>query len=167
MLNRRKLALLVALNCNNLGFNMAKIDILVGTTQGGTEYVADDMAAQLNQIGHETAIHLNPNLDNLDLKSLWIIVSSTHGAGDLPDNLESLYQQLLTTNDNLNDLKFALCAIGDSSYDTFCLGPEKLILRLDQLNAKSIVNKIQIDVQKDPAPEDPALAWLSQWQNTI
>ncbi|WP_144211733.1 FMN-binding protein MioC [Shewanella donghaensis] len=146
---------------------MAKIDILVGTTQGGTEYVADDMAAQLNEIGHESVVHLSPNLDDLDHKSLWIIVCSTHGAGDLPDNLAPFYQQLLAKSEDLNDLKYALCAIGDSSYDTFCLGPEKLISRLDQLNAKAIVNKIQIDVQKDPVPEDPALAWLSQWQITI
>ncbi|MDO6619075.1 FMN-binding protein MioC [Shewanella sp. 6_MG-2023] len=146
---------------------MAKIDILVGSTQGGTEYVADDMAAQLNEIGHQTCIHLAANLDDLDPKSLWIIVSSTHGAGDLPDNLAPFYQQLLTSNSDLSELKFALCAIGDSSYDTFCLGPEKLISRLDQLGAKPFVNKIQIDVQKDPVPEDPALAWLSEWQSSI
>ncbi|WP_192021811.1 FMN-binding protein MioC [Shewanella sp. ENK2] len=146
---------------------MAKIEILVGTTQGGTEYVADDMAAELDKLGHETQIHLAPNLSELDPKSLWMIVSSTHGAGDLPDNIAPFYQQLIATNDDLTELKYALCAIGDSSYDTFCQGPEKIISRLDQLGAISFVNKIQIDVQMDPVPEDAALAWLAQWQSSI
>ncbi|WP_153915764.1 FMN-binding protein MioC [Shewanella sp. TC10] len=146
---------------------MAKIEILVGTTQGGTEYVADDMAAQLTNLGHQVAIHLSPNLTDLDLNSLWIIVCSTHGAGDLPDNIEPFYQQLIGTNEDLSSLKYALCAIGDSSYDTFCQGPEKIIYQLDLLHAKAIVNKIQVDVQMDPVPEDAALAWLAEWQSNI
>ncbi|PMG74899.1 FMN-binding protein MioC [Shewanella sp. 10N.286.51.B7] len=146
---------------------MAKVEILVGTTQGGTEYVADDMAAQLTDIGHQTQIHLTPNLTDLDPDSLWLIVCSTHGAGDLPDNIEPFYRQLFGNNGDLKSLKYALCAIGDSSYDTFCQGPEKIISELDRLDAKPIVNKIQIDVQRDPVPEDAALAWLSEWQASI
>ena len=146
---------------------MAKIEILVGTTQGGTEYVADDMAAQLTDIGHHIQIHLTPNLTDLDPNSLWLIVCSTHGAGDLPDNIEPFYQQLIGANNDLNQLKYAICAVGDSSYDTFCQGPEKIISQLDLLKAKPIVNKIQIDVQVDPVPEDAALAWLSEWQAEI
>ncbi|MCL1068024.1 FMN-binding protein MioC [Shewanella olleyana] len=146
---------------------MAKIEILVGTTQGGTEYVADDMAAQLTNLGHQITIHLSPNLTDLDLNSLWIIVCSTHGAGDLPDNIDPFYQQLISTNEDLSSLKYALCAIGDSSYDTFCQGPEKIISQLDLLHAEAIVNKIQVDVQMDPVPEDAALAWLSEWQTDI
>ncbi|WP_285163779.1 FMN-binding protein MioC [Shewanella goraebulensis] len=146
---------------------MAKVEILVGTTQGGTEYVADDMAAQLTDLGHQIQIHLTPDLADLDLNSLWLIVCSTHGAGDLPDNIEPFYQQLIATKDDLNSVKYALCAIGDSSYDTFCQGPEKIIFQLDLLNAQPIVNKIQIDVQMDPVPEDAALAWLSEWQTII
>ena len=146
---------------------MAKIELLVGTTLGGTEYVADDMAAQLADLGHETHVHTAPNLAEIDAHALWIVVSSTHGAGDLPDNIQPFCDELTQTQPDLSQTNFAICAIGDSSYDTFCQGPEKLIEALIQCGAKSFVDKIQIDVQYDPVPEDPALAWLSDWQSQI
>ncbi|MCL1163657.1 FMN-binding protein MioC [Shewanella chilikensis] len=142
---------------------MAKVEVLVGTTLGGAEYVAEELINKLKQNGHQTNLYLTPQLDQLDPKALWLIVSSTHGAGDLPDNLQPFYQELLQSNQNLQDCRYALCAIGDSSYDTFCQGPEKLLHQLSALGAQSYVDKIQIDVQYDPVPEDPALAWLDGW----
>ncbi|MDP5147485.1 FMN-binding protein MioC [Shewanella sp. ULN5] len=146
---------------------MANIALLVGTTLGGTEYIADDLAAQLEAKGHQTRVMLDPNLAELADYSLWILVCSTHGAGDLPDNIQPFYKQLMLENPDLSRHQYALCAIGDSSYDTFCQGPEKLISLFEEAGAKAFVDKIQIDVQRDPIPEEPALSWLSEWQEQI
>ncbi|WP_299809886.1 FMN-binding protein MioC [uncultured Shewanella sp.] len=146
---------------------MAKVDILVGTTLGSAEYVADEISDQLGDLGHETIVHLSANLADLDQKALWLIVSSTHGAGDLPDNIVPFFDEIQAKTPDLSQVKFALCAIGDSSYDTFCQGPEKLVDLLTQCGAQVYVDKIQIDVQYDPIPEEPALAWLSDWQDQL
>lgn len=146
---------------------MAKIALLVGTTLGGSEYVADELAEQLSQLNHQAEVFVDPQLAHLNDFSLWIIVSSTHGAGDLPDNIMPFYKQLMLEMPNLNAIQHALCAIGDSSYDTFCRGPEKIIDLLLQYGSSAIVDKIQIDVQQNPVPEEPALAWLSQWQHKV
>ncbi|GGQ25741.1 FMN-binding protein MioC [Shewanella litoralis] len=146
---------------------MAKIALLVGTTLGSSEYVADEMAEQLTQLNHHTEVFIDPQLAQLSDFSMWIIVSSTHGAGDLPDNIVPFYKQLMLEMPDLNGIQHALCAIGDSSYDTFCQGPEKIIDLLVQCGSKPIVDKIQIDVQQDPVPEEPALAWLIPWQSKI
>ncbi len=146
---------------------MAKIALLVGTTLGSSEYVADEMAEQLTQLNHQTEVLIDPQWDQLNDFSVWIIVSSTHGAGDLPDNIVPFYKQLMLNMPDLTSVQHALCAIGDSSYDTFCQGPEKIIDLLLQCGSTAIVDKIQIDVQQDPVPEEPALAWLSQWQHKI
>lgn len=146
---------------------MAKVALLVGTTLGGSEFVADEMADQLVQLDHQAEVFIEPNIDELTDFSVWIIVSSTHGAGDLPDNIVPFYKQLMIEIPDLTHIRFALCAIGDTSYDTFCQGPEKITELLLQGGSKTIVNKIQIDVQQDPIPEEPALAWLSQWQHLI
>ncbi|WOT05243.1 FMN-binding protein MioC [Shewanella youngdeokensis] len=146
---------------------MAKIEILVGTTLGSAEYVADELADQLSEIGHEANIHLTPNLDDLDLNSLWIIASSTHGAGDLPDNIVPFLTQIQTLKPDLSATKFAVCAIGDSSYDTFCQGPEKLVEQLSLCGAQVFVDKIQIDIQYDHIPEEAAIAWLTCWQDQL
>jgi MioC protein len=146
---------------------MANVALLVGTTLGGSEYVADELAAQLDELNHQTKVFIEPNIDELADFSVWILVCSTHGAGDLPDNIVPFHKQLMIEMPDLNHIKFALCAIGDSSYDTFCQGPEKITALLLQNGSKAIVDKIQIDVQRDPIPEEPALAWLLQWQHLI
>ena len=146
---------------------MAQIEILIGTTLGNAEYVADELAAKLTELGHENQLHMTPKLDDIDPKSLWLIVSSTHGAGDLPDNIAPFLSEIFAKNPDLTKTKFAVCAIGDSSYDTFCEGPEKLAQALQDCGAQVYVDKIQIDVQYDHTPEDPALAWLSQWQDQL
>jgi MioC protein len=146
---------------------MANVALLVGTTLGGSEYVADEMAAQLDELNHQTKVFIEPNIDELADFPVWILVCSTHGAGDLPDNIVPFHKQLMIEMPDLNHIKFALCAIGDSSYDTFCQGPEKITALLLQNGSKAIVDKIQIDVQRDPIPEEPALAWLLQWQHLI
>ncbi|MCS6176334.1 FMN-binding protein MioC [Shewanella baltica] len=146
---------------------MAKIEVIVGTTLGSAEYVADEMMAQLTDQGHQVQVHLTPTLCEIDTHALWIIVSSTHGAGDLPDNIQTFFNEITEQKPDLSQVNFALCAIGDSSYDTFCQGPEKLISAIQDCDAKAFVDKIQIDVQLDPVPEDPALAWLAQWQQEI
>jgi MioC protein len=146
---------------------MANVALLVGTTLGGSEYVADELAAQLDELNHQTKVFIEPNIDELADFSVWLLVCSTHGAGDLPDNIVPFHKQLMIEMPDLNHIKFALCAIGDSSYDTFCQGPEKITALLLQNGSKAIVDKIQIDVQRDPIPEEPALAWLLQWQHLI
>ncbi len=146
---------------------MAKIEVIVGTTLGSAEYVADEMMAQLTDQGHQVQVHLTPTLCEIDTHALWIIVSSTHGAGDLPDNIQPFFNEITEQKPDLSQVNFALCAIGDSSYDTFCQGPEKLISAIQDCDAKAFVDKIQIDVQLDPVPEDPALAWLAQLQQEI
>ncbi|MCH1921134.1 FMN-binding protein MioC [Shewanella sp. A3A] len=140
-----------------------KVEIIVGTTLGGAEYVADELTSVLEQQGYQVTSHLDPALDELDKSAWWLVVSSTHGAGDLPDNLQPFYQSLLATDSDLSAVSFAVCAIGDSSYDTFCLGPAKLTEALEQHQAKQLTAKIQIDVQYDPVPEDPAIQWLESW----
>lgn len=146
---------------------MANVALLVGTTLGSAEYVADELAEQLSAQGHQTHVYLAPDLADLDPQSFWLIVSSTHGAGDLPDNIQPFLKAIRLHSPDLSKTKFALCAIGDSSYDTFCQGPESLVEELLHCGATEFVDKIQIDVQYDPVPEDPAQAWLTSWQSKL
>ncbi len=146
---------------------MAKIEVIVGTTLGGAEYVSDELISILNELGHETTQHLEPDFEQLNTKNLWLLVCSTHGAGELPDNIQPFHQQLKVQKPDLTAVKFAVCAIGDSSYDTFCQGPEFLIKSFQQLCAQEIVNKIQIDIQQEDLPEDTAINWLESWKHLI
>ncbi len=63
-------------------------EIIVGTMLGAAEYVADAIAEKLDASGHTHTIHAEPNLDEIKTESTWIVCTSTHGAGELPDNIQ-------------------------------------------------------------------------------
>lgn len=146
---------------------MAKIALIIGTTMGGAEAVADELQAQLEEAGHDVLATLEPDLAQLSDWPHWLIVTSTHGAGELPDNLHPFHAALTDQQPDLSGIRIALCGIGDSSYDTFCGAVDLLDPLLRSLGAIPLVDGIRIDVQAVELPEDQALEWLSGWQNTL
>ena len=77
---------------------MAKFDIIVGSVLGASEYVADAVSETLAEHGHSAVIHLNPKYSEISKDSVWLVCTSTHGAGDLPDNIQSFAEQISEQN---------------------------------------------------------------------
>ncbi|WP_163936368.1 FMN-binding protein MioC [Paraferrimonas sp. SM1919] len=136
------------------------VEIIIGSTLGNAEFIAEELAALLEENQIPNRLHFDPNLDNLNKQCQWLLVCSTHGAGELPENIRPFYQQLQCLEDKLSDVKFAICAIGDKNYDTFCEAGKTLEDQLIQACAKPIVNKIELDMSADLIVEDQALQWL-------
>ncbi|WP_432455273.1 MULTISPECIES: FMN-binding protein MioC [unclassified Agarivorans] len=142
------------------------IEIIVGSTLGSAEYVADELEALLSE-QHKVIIHLNAEFSELKPHALWLICSSTHGAGDIPDNLQPFYQYLLEQQPDLSEISYAVIAIGSRSYDTFCGAGKELDQQLEKLGAKRLKDRLEIDVDVDPVPEEPAVEWLNCWKNEL
>lgn len=140
---------------------MAKFTIIVGSVLGASEYVADAMQESLQGQGHTADIHLEPDLQDIDKSSIWLICTSTHGAGDLPDNIQPFADQLKQAN--FSSLPFLIVGLGDSSYDTYCNGAMTMESLLNAAGATMITKPIHIDVLKHPIPEDAAVQWLEEW----
>ena len=73
---------------------MADITLISGSTLGSAEYVAEHLAEKLEEAGYSTEIQHGPLVDDLQAQGIWLIISSTHGAGDIPDNLVPFYDAL-------------------------------------------------------------------------
>jgi len=146
---------------------MSHITLITGSTLGGAEYVADHLAELLEQEGHQTDIVNKADFTELNQDSIWLVVCSTHGAGEFPDNIQPFIQQLSELKPDLSSLKYAIIGLGDSSYDTFCAAAKKLDQQLHSLGATRIGERLDIDVSQDPVPEDPAEQWLETWKNTF
>ncbi|WP_375321461.1 FMN-binding protein MioC [Aliivibrio logei] len=142
---------------------MKNASIITGSTLGGAEYVGDHIADLLEEMDFTTDIHNQPNLDEIDNSSLWIVVVSTHGAGDYPDNIKPFIQQLIDNNTSISKVKFAIVAIGDSSYDTFCAAGKSLQNTLLKLGATEEFPLLEIDVTQHSIPEEPAELWLKEY----
>ena len=150
---------------------MAHIDIIIGSTLGAAEYVAEHLAQQLQANHHDTILHYQANLDTLKAKqppnAIWLVVSSTHGAGQVPDNLQPFAEQLAKQPPQQTTLRYAVVALGDRNYDTFCAAGRLLDQLLEQSGAQKIGERLEIDVTAHDIPEDAADEWFAKWHTLL
>ncbi|WP_371195332.1 flavodoxin domain-containing protein [Glaciecola sp. SC05] len=137
-----------------------KFEIIVGSVLGASEYVAEAVEEKLKAKNYEAIVHFQPELTNINFENIIIIVTSTHGAGDLPDNIQTFQQEL--SKQILPHTKFMVIGLGDSSYDTFCQGAITMEETFTQVGANLIHPPIHIDVLHHPVPEDEALVYLDK-----
>lgn len=143
------------------------IDILVGSQMGAAEYVAEQVAETLVQAGYDVKLHLKPELDHLNQNHVWLVITSTYGAGDLPDNIQPFADQLAQDRRDLTTLSYAVITLGDSGYDTFCEAGRKIDHLLQIKGARRLITALEIDAQDPQLPEDTALVWLPQLQKKL
>ena len=136
------------------------IHIITGSTLGGAEYVGDHLSDILQENGQETQIHNTPSIDDIPNEGTWLIITSTHGAGEYPDNIQPFINSLLSAPPRMDKVKFAVIAIGDSSYDTFCKAGKHAYALLEDIGATPVTECLTIDIQQHQVPEDPAEEWL-------
>lgn len=144
---------------------MINIDILVGSTLGGTEYVAEATQPFLEKAGFSTQVHFSPDLTmlNIEEKNIWLICLATHGAGDYPDNFKQIVEQINKMQGDLSNIHFGLIGVGDSNYDTYCYAAKQFDLLLREKGAHRLGNIFNIDVVESPIPEDQIEDWIPLW----
>ncbi len=157
---------------------MSSIQIIVGSMLGGTEYVAEACEETLNELDHHVEIHLKPELqkiinntvttnkeskidNNLLEKSIWLICTSTHGAGDYPDNIKQFVSDLANCDQDLSTVSFFIIGVGDSSYDTFCKAANNISKLMISNGCIEILPLKTVDMSQDIIPEDLAQDWIS------
>ena len=131
--------------------------IIVGSMLGATEYVAEAIKDACDELGFAAELYFQPVLADIDPNTTWIICTSTHGAGDLPDNIVPFHKDVQQTT--LSNT-FYIVGLGDSSYDTYCGAAETMRQTLTQCGAQLIAEPKLIDVLQHPIPEDVAVDWF-------
>ena len=134
------------------------LDILFGSQSGNSEALAAKFAKQAKSYGLEGTVH---DMDGFDFNSLSskkrvIIVCSTWGEGEQPDNAEELWQ--FANSDaaaRMEGVHFAVCALGDTSYEFFCESGKEWDRQLENLGASRIIDRLDCDVDYDA----PAAEW--------
>lgn len=144
-----------------------KICILSGSTLGTAEYVAEHLEEVLKTQGFSTALFHRANYDEVIDEPLWLIVTSTHGAGEIPDNLRPLFDEIAQSNVDLSNLRFAIVGLGNSDYDTFCYAAKHIEDTLTQKSAVKLCETLKIDVLNVDDPESYSEKWLPQFIQKI
>lgn len=140
---------------------MPHVDILVATTSGNTEYLADQLSELLIAEGHTTTLHYEPDYHQLVTgeAAIWLCCIASHGAGEYADSMLDFAEQLSAQQPDLPLLKYAVIAVGDSNYDTYCAAGRDCDERLLQAGATQLVARLEIDMANDD-PEQKSAHWL-------
>ncbi len=145
---------------------MSSVNLIVGSQMGSAEYVAEQLSDALNNLGITTQLHDQPEFSDIDQQNtIWLICTSTYGAGDYPENFISFVEDVTQAND-LSELKYSVIALGDTSYDTYCHGSIQIENIMLNTGATLSSPALHIDVLNHPIPEDVAVKWLNNWLKT-
>ncbi|QDP02834.1 flavodoxin domain-containing protein [Thalassotalea sp. PS06] len=140
---------------------MSSFQIIVGSMLGGTEYIAEAVEAVLTEADHQCELHFQPQFSEIEQnQQTWIICTSTHGAGDYPENIESFVEDLCAYDQSMSDLKFFVIAVGDSNYDTFCMAGKNIRNNMLEKSSKELIELFCIDMDDDIDPEAIAEQWI-------
>jgi len=137
---------------------MTQVDIIVGSQMGSAEYVAEQLQDALNEQGFNAVLHEQPDFNDCT-NTTWLVVTSTYGAGDYPDNLLSFIDQIKAQS-ILDQIKFAVVGIGDVSYDTYNYAAKHCHELLKSKGSQALLSPLEINVLDEALPEETALEWL-------
>ena len=138
------------------------LTILYGSQTGNAKSVAQEFKAKLDALNIPATIVSMADYKQKQLKteSHVVIIVSTHGIGEAPDDAVALHSFLAGKKaPKLNDLNFAVLGLGDTSYEFFCQTAKDFDKRLQDLGATRITDRVDCDVDYD--------ADVAAWFDTI
>ncbi len=135
------------------------LSVFFGSQTGNAAELAEKTAKMSKKYGLVPSVI---DMDGFDVSTLSshkraLIITSTWGEGEMPDNAEDMWQNVLAAKPSLSNTGFSVCAIGDSSYDEFCKAGTDWDSKFKELGATQVQPVQLCDVDYD----EPWTAWVN------
>lgn len=128
--------------------------ILYGTETGNSFDLAEKLTAILRDEGYVVSCS---DIDDFKIQRLKkekyvLMITSTHGDGDPPETAKTFFEAIAGRKaPNLEHLQYAVLGLGDLSYEYFCEAAKYIDKRFSELGAKSLIERVDCDVDYDEA----------------
>ena len=128
------------------------LTILFGSQTGNAAGLAEKTAKMATNYGLEASVVDMDGYDKSNLANIkrLLVITSTWGEGEMPDNAEALWQSVQSDAPALATMHYSICAIGDTSYDEFCKAGLDWDGKLSSLGATSVQEIKLCDVDFEP-----------------
>lgn len=143
-----------------------RIPVLYASQSGNSESLAESFASQLAEAGFDAPCCSTADFATSDLskEKHLLLVSSTWGDGDPPDNAIEFWNALRSEDHpRLEELSYAVLALGDSNYLNFCAQGRAFDARFEALGAKRLAPRADCDTDF----EEPAAAWFESVRSAL
>jgi sulfite reductase (NADPH) flavoprotein alpha-component len=137
-----------------------EVTVLYGSQTGNSIGLSKKLAKKLEEQGLQVTLSSMGDFKPNGLKKIenLLIVVSTHGEGEPPDNAISFHEFLNSKRaPKLDGLRYSILALGDTSYEFFCQTGKDFDKRLQELGGTALVPRVDCDVDFD----EPAAQWMN------
>jgi len=138
-----------------------KVALLWASQTGNVESLVDRYATRLMEAGFEmrTACMADFTVEMLVGSQYVLLMSSTFGDGDAPDNGRDLWAALTSpAAPRIDGVRYAVLGLGDRNFDEFCLHARNLDARMNALGATRLVERVDCDTEFVAAAD----GWLAR-----
>lgn len=138
------------------------ITLLYGSQTGNGRGIAQELVNKAAEQGLTIASSSMADYKPRALKqeTVLLIIVSTHGEGEAPDDAIELHQFLSSKRaPKLDALQYSVLALGDSSYEFFCQTGKDFDSKLALLGAKALAPLVECDVDYEAQAE--------AWQQSV
>jgi len=143
-----------------------EVTVLYGSQTGNAAGLANEVTHRLQQQGLQVHLSCMSEFKARNLKKIerLLVLVSTHGEGDPPDNALQFCEFLAGKRaPKVDGLKYSVLALGDVTYDHFCKTGKDIDERLAELGGTRLADRVDCDVDYD----EPAEAWMESVVSTL
>ncbi|MEM9446130.1 MAG: flavodoxin domain-containing protein [Verrucomicrobiota bacterium] len=136
--------------------------VLFATQTGNAKTIAEKAVEQLDEAGFKSAETdlAEYALEDLKNEQDVLVIASTWGEGEPPDECIDFYEDITSRDPlGLSNLRFAVLALGDSSYENFCQHGKDLDHHLERHGGKRLIDCVECDLDEEEQ--------LPEWVNKL